>query len=188
MVKECLFLLINSNVVFRKLVLDDLSRSPLTEFNRYQKTIRILVKAENNLYEKDDCFIDDLNDEKKANVTNELRHCIQSGGAFIGAFNEGKLVGVANVENQQFGKFLDYVELPYIHVSNESRSCGIGKRLFYLCCESAKKFGAKKLYIGAHPSIETQSFYKDLGCTLAKEINEDIFNREPLDIQLEYRF
>jgi ribosomal protein S18 acetylase RimI-like enzyme len=176
-----------NNIKFRQLVIDDVRKSLLIEFNRYQKTSRVLAKREKNLYEKDDYFIDDWNDEKKADVITELRHCIQSGGAVIGAFNEGKLVGFANVESKRFGKDLDYIELPFIHVSNESRSCGIGKRLFYLCCESAKQLGAKKLYIGAHPSIETQKFYKSIGCTLAKEVNDIIYNREPLDIQLEYR-
>jgi ribosomal protein S18 acetylase RimI-like enzyme len=176
-----------SNITFRKLVLNDLSRTLLKEFNRYQKTSRILAKEEVSLYEKEACFIDDWNDEKKFNVIRELRYCVQSGGAVLGAYMGEKSVGFANVESKRFGIKLDHVELPYIHVSNEYRGCGIGKRLFNLCCESAKELGAQKLYIGAHPSIESQNFYKAVGCTLAKEVNEDIFNREPLDIQLEYK-
>ena len=81
---------------------------------------------------------------------------------------------------------MDYVELPYIHVSRELRGSGIGKRLFEICCKEAKLLGAKKLYIAAHPSVETQRFYKHRGCTLASEINTVIFNKEPLDLQMEY--
>jgi predicted N-acetyltransferase YhbS len=177
---------LQSEITNKSLLLDELSKNFLTEFKRYQKTSRVLAKSKHCLTEKADYFIDDWNDEKKAYIIKELRQCVQSGGAVIGAFYEGKLVGFANVASVRFGENLDYVELPYIHVSNESRGSGVGKSLFYLCCEKAKQLGAKKLYIGTHPSVETQKFYKTVGCTLAKEINEDVYNREPLDIQLEY--
>lgn len=65
------------------------------------------------------------------------------------------------------------------------RGIGIGKKLFALCCQEAKRLGGNKLYIAAHPSIESQSFYRAVGCSPAEEVNERIFKREPLDIQLE---
>ena len=65
------------------------------------------------------------------------------------------------------------------------RGRGIGKKLFEVCCEKAKLLGAEKLYIAAHPSVETQRLYKHMGCTLASEINAQILNKEPLDLQME---
>jgi predicted N-acetyltransferase YhbS len=76
--------------------------------------------------------------------------------------------------------------MPYMHVSNNYRGVGIGKALFEKCVEAAKKMGAKSIYISAHPAIETQKFYKALGCKLAKEINQELKELEPFDIQLEY--
>lgn len=46
--------------------------------------------------------------------------------------------------------------------------------------------GAKKLYIAAHPAEETQKFYKSVGCLPAIEVNREIYDKEPLDIQLEF--
>ncbi|WP_142296497.1 GNAT family N-acetyltransferase [Lottiidibacillus patelloidae] len=175
-----------NNITYRKLKVEDLNDDFLARFKRYQVTNKVLANRENSLYEKEDYFIDDWDNAKKVNIAREMRNCVLTGGAVIGAFREEELVGFANINNNHFGKTLDYVELPYIHVSKNYRGYNVGKSLFYLCCESAKKLGARKLYIGAHPSIETQSFYKAMGCTLAKEINEEIYNREPLDIQLEY--
>ena len=89
------------------------------------------------------------------------------------------------MESNRFGTRKEYVELPYIHVSQELRGSGIGKRLFEICCEIAKQLGAEKLYIAAHPAVETEHFYKQMGCTLAREINPQILNKEPLDLQME---
>lgn len=60
-------------------------------------------------------------------------------------------------------------------MSYEYRNYGIGKQLFYLCCEKAREKGAKKLYIRAHPSEETQNSYKSVGCVLAVEVNKGIY-------------
>lgn len=49
-----------------------------------------------------------------------------------------------------------------------------------------KESGAKKLYISAHSSEETQAFYKALGCVEAKEYNSKLVAEEPCDCQLEY--
>ncbi len=131
-------------------------------------------------------FIDEWNDEKKTLVIQSMQNCISCRGIVIGAFEGSDLIGFACVEGEFFGTNKEYLELSYIHVSNKYRNCGIGKKIFDLCREKAKKKDAKKLYIGAHPSVESQSFYKAMGCTLAKEINKKIFDREPNDIQLEF--
>ncbi|MGB5944720.1 MAG: GNAT family N-acetyltransferase [Paenisporosarcina sp.] len=130
--------------------------------------------------------MDDWDHEKKSAVVHSLRYCIQAGDSVIGVYRERELIAFANVENEKFGTYSDYVELPYIHVSREVRGSGIGKKLFEICCEEAKLLGAKKLYVAAHPSVETQHFYKKMGCTLASEINTVIFNKETLDLQMEY--
>jgi predicted N-acetyltransferase YhbS len=173
-------------VIYEKLNLEKLHEHLLISFDRYQKTTSILVEKNNNLNEKEDYFIDDWDEKKKADVINDLRKCMESGGIVVAAFLDHQLVGFANVESKRFGNNLEYVEMPYIHVSNKHRGLGIGKKLFKLASDSAKRLGAKKIYIGAHPSIETQQFYESIACTLAKEVNEEIYNREPLDIQLEY--
>ena len=63
---------------------------------------------------------------------------------------------------------------------------GIGKQLFQMASTWAREKGAKKLYISAHSSIESQAFYKAMGCVEALEYNKEHVEKEPCDCQLEY--
>ncbi|MBH0164576.1 GNAT family N-acetyltransferase [Fictibacillus sp. 7GRE50] len=172
-------------VTFRVVSLIELTEDFLNGFNRYQETKQVWY-VEGKAYKvKDDYFIDDWSHERKLQIIQELRKCVSSGGVVAAAWLEKQLVGFANVESERFGSDAQYVELPYLHVSKDIRGTGIGRKLFALCCHEAKRLGGKKLYIAAHPSIESQSFYRAVGCSPAEEVNERIFKREPLDIQLE---
>ena len=115
-----------------------------------------------------------------------LKNTLNTGGAVIGAFIEGKLAGFTSVENKFFGSKSQYIQLSSIHVSYERRGKGIGKKLFQMIAQEARDLEAKKLYISAHSSEESQAFYKVIGCIEAKEYNEKLVQAEPCDCQLEY--
>ena len=51
-----------------------------------------------------------------------------------------------------------------IYISADMRNKGIGRILFLAAKEWTKQKGAKKLYISAHSAIESQAFYKSMGC------------------------
>ena len=51
--------------------------------------------------------------------------------------------------------------------------------------EWAKQKGAKKLYISAHSAVESQAFYKSMGCVEAEVYNKKHVEDEPYDCQLE---
>lgn len=78
-----------------------------------------------------------------------------------------------------------YLELVCFQVSEPYRGKGIGKNLFSQICNRAKDLGAQKLYISGHSAKESQSVYKALGCVHAVEINQQIADGEPFDVQLE---
>lgn len=63
---------------------------------------------------------------------------------------------------------------------------GIGKKLFELACDAAKRLGGKKLYISAHSAEESIAAYKNYGVVFAKEINQELAKKEPYDLQLEF--
>ncbi|QRG66561.1 GNAT family N-acetyltransferase [Brevibacillus choshinensis] len=172
-------------MTYRELKLEELGSTLLSRFNRFQETRRVWYIEDGQWKQKDDHFVERWDEAKKQWVLQDLRRCVQNGGVVVGAFLDETMVGFANVEGALFGSQKEYLELPYIHVTHECRGKRIGRELFALCCEKATKLGAKKLYIAAHPSIETQQFYRSVGCTLAQEINPAIYEREPLDIQLE---
>lgn len=173
------------HIEYKLLEMKDLTSELLKNFKRYQETKRVWFKKNNHYDMKEDYFIDEWNDEKKELVIQSLVECVQSGGAVIAAITHNELIGFACVESGFFGSKKEYLELSYIHVSNDYRKIGIGKKLLWLCCEIAKQMGAKKLYIAAHPSEETQHFYRNVGCTYASEINGKIYEKEPLDLQME---
>ena len=104
------------------------------------------------------------------------------GGANV-AKDKGKVIGFACLENDIFND--GYLNLDIIQVSKPYRRLGIGKQLFMYIEKEAKKLKAKKLYISGHPNIDTQAFYKKMGCVLAKQINRALYDAEPLDIHLE---
>ena len=170
---------------FWELSLADLKPALLKNFNRHQETTRAWQKSDDGYIINEISFIDDWSDRKKEQVIRSLKRCLKSGGIVVGAFLNDTLIGFANVENDFFGSNQQYLEMNYIHVTKQYRGQGIGQELFQLCCHKAKLNGAKKLYIGAHPSVKTQKFYKRQGCVYAEEINPKILKREPLDIQLE---
>ena len=103
----------------------------------------------------------------------------------MGAFSDGILKGFVSVEAGLFGENKEYLDLSSIHVSLDMRGNGIEKELFRLSKKWAKEHGAKKLYISAHSSVETQAFYKAMGCVEAEEYSQKHIDREPFDCQLE---
>ena len=131
-------------------------------------------------------FIDDWSEEEYEILVDCLRNTIHTGGFVCGAFFNDELKGFVSVENGLFGKKDQYYDLSSIHVSEDMRRHGIGKNLFLIAAEWARKQGAKKLYISAHSAIESQAFYHSMGCVDAVECNQKHIEAEPYDRQLEY--
>ena len=77
------------------------------------------------------------------------------------------------------------MDLSSIHISEDMRNKGIGAVLFQKAKGWARQKGADKLYISAHSSVESQAFYKKMGCVEAEEYNKRHVDEEPYDCQLE---
>jgi predicted N-acetyltransferase YhbS len=115
-----------------------------------------------------------------------LLDCHDRGGFFYGAFDGASMAGVAILESRFIGSRGDQLQLKFLHVGKPYRRTGLGKTLFESAARRAKEMGAKKLYISATPSENTIGFYLHLGCSLAEEIDADLFALEPEDIHLVY--
>ena len=74
--------------------------------------------------------------------------------------------------------------LDIIQVSLAYRGNGIGKKLFNIAKQEAKKAGAKALYISACSSEETIAFYKAMGAELTNSPIREIADDEPYDLQM----
>lgn len=135
---------------------------------------------------KNDPFIDDWSESDYKNLICILRNTILNGGFVYGAFYNSELKGFVSVEGEIFGRENRYMDVSNLHVSEDMRRCGIGKILFDIAKKLAKENGAKKLYISAHSAVETQEFYRSMGCVDAKEYSVEHVKKEPYDCQLEF--
>jgi len=116
-----------------------------------------------------------------------LRETILSGGSAIGAFNlDNKLLGFATVNPQVFGEKYKYVLLDQLFITLDCRNKGIGKKLFILSTDEARKWDADKIYICAGSAEETIAFYFKLGCKEVEEINKELYEIDRRDYQLEF--
>ncbi|WP_295588018.1 YigZ family protein [uncultured Oscillibacter sp.] len=113
-------------------------------------------------------------------------YLIRQGGVVYGAFLAGQLKGFVSVEGPPMGSRGQYRDLTSLHVSEELRGRGIGRRLFTFAADWAKNQGAERLYLSSHSAVETQAFYQAMGCREAEEYNREHVEKEPFDCQLEY--
>ena len=108
---------------------------------------------------------------------------IADDGYVIGAFDKHKIAGIAALDPKFYTD--NRLNLDIIFVSRDFRGQGIGRHMFGLIAEEAKKRGASALYVSATPTEHTVNFYLDLGCQLVKNVDPILFEREPEDIHME---
>ncbi len=171
---------------YRTLNENEISRELFKDFIRHQKVTKCWRKEKNEWVIKDAPFIDDWSEEDYQFLVTCLRHTVASGGFVYAAFYNGSLKGFVSVESEFFGGENQYLDLTSIHVSEDMRGRGIGAELFGAAKEWAGKKGACKLYISAHSAVESQAFYKKMGCVEAKWYHQKHVEAEPYDCQLEY--
>ncbi len=92
-----------------------------------------------------------------------------------------RVVGFIGLLKQRKGR---YMILDMMQVSSECRGLGIGRRLFEVGKDEARKNGAEALYISACSSEETIAFYRAMGSDLAVNPIKEIAEEEPFDLQM----
>lgn len=172
---------------YRRLSEEEICPELFDGFVRRQVVRDCWRRVEGEWCVREDPFIDDWTVEDYEKLTVCLRNTAATGGFVCGAFSGNALKGFTSVEAAFFGGENRYLDLSSIHVSEDMRGKGIGRRLFAAAREWAQKKGAGKLYISAHSAVETQAFYKAMGCAEAEEYDPGHVEAEPYDCQLEYR-
>ncbi len=174
-------------IQYRELSEKEIDRDLFRSFIRHQEVTKCWRKVEGEWVIRDDPFVDDWSEEDYRTLVSCLRNTAATGGLVYAAFCGGALKGFVSVEPGLFGARQDYMDLSSIHISEDVRGQGIGRQLFLAAREWAGKKGAGKLYISAHSAVESQAFYKAMGCVEAQEIRRDHVEKEPFDCQLECR-
>ena len=174
-------------ITYSLLTEKNFNENSLDDFLRHQEVKERWRKNSNNEYvlmPEDHVYSWDLN--QRRDVAHKILKTITGKGFAYGAFLEGKVIGYILISNELSGSNHQYTDLLLFHISEPYRGHGIGKALFKLACETARNNGAKKFYISANSSKESQAAYRKLGCVEAMEINEEQVKREPEDVQMEY--
>ena len=170
---------------FRALGVNDLTRRLFDGFVRTQPVNLCWRKIDGDWKIEEAPFIDDWTEAEYHELVDCLQHTVKTGGFVLGAFIGDKLKGFVSVEPALFGSRKQYMDLSSIHVSQDVRAQGIGRQLFERAKAFAKSHGAEKLYISAHSAVESQAFYRAMGCKEAQEYNRHHVEQEPFDCQLE---
>ena len=172
-------------IQYRNLSDNELTPELFNDFIRHQVVKKCWRKENNQWIIKDIPFIDNWDKKDYQYLVSCLKHTVITGGFVYAAFYCEMLKGFVSVESGLFGGEQKYLDLSSIHVSEDMRGKGIGAVLFLAAKEWAKNQGAKKLYISAHSSVETQAFYKKMGCSEAQVYHKEHVEKEPYDCQLE---
>lgn len=172
---------------YKKLDNHNFTGHSLDDFIRHQTVTACWRKINNDWKLVPNVYEENWSQVQCREIAEDVVHHINLDQTGFGAFDGERIIGFVTVSHRIFGAGAKYVQLVCFQISEEYRRQGIGRRLFFLACEEARRLGADKLYISAHSSKESQAAYRALGCSFAEEINEELAAAEPFDVQLEYK-
>ena len=175
------------NYQYRRLDKNNFTGHSLDDFVRHQTVTECWRKTGSDWKLVPNAYEENWSLEQCREIAEDVARHINLDQTGFGAFDGERIIGFATVSHRMFGAAARYVQLVCFQISEEYRRQGIGRKLFSLACEEARRLGADKLYISAHSSKESQAAYRALGCTPAEEVNEGLAAAEPFDVQMEYR-
>lgn len=150
----------------------------LDNFDRRQEVKRVYVSENGNCDLRDRVWTMDWSLERKRQVAADLL----SDKCIAYAATEGeRIIGFVSVFKKLVGHRM---VLDIIQVDRTFRGKGLGRQLFALAIQEARRSGAKELYISACCSEETVGFYKAMGAVITDDPIQAIAEAEPCDIQM----
>lgn len=175
------------NIRYVRLAPEQVPLDCLDGFVRHQEVKECWRKLEGEWRLMPIAFTEEWAGDTLRAKASELKALIKSGHACFGAFDGEALCGFATLENEIFDDDRRYIALMELQVSAPYRGRHIGSELFYMCLAEARALGARRLYISAHSSKESQAFYRAVGCVEAERCDPEAVRLEPCDVQMERR-
>lgn len=108
------------------------------------------------------------------------RALLDAGGVLLGAFDGGRLVGVAIYDPSE-----GLPRLAVLHVTKAQRRNGVGRRLCEEVVRLARADGAERLYVSATPTRSTVDFYISQGFEPLATPDARLCALEPDDIHMD---
>ena len=165
-------------ITFELLTEKNFQLNALDTYDRRQEVKKVYRKKDGEYLLVDCPYTEDWDLEKKRGVAKSI-----SSDEYISflALDGRNVVGfISLLKNLK----KEYMILDLMQVSNSYRGNGIGRTLFDLGKEEAKKAGAKALYISACSSEETIAFYRAMGAEITDYPIKEIAEEEPYDLQM----
>ncbi|MFC3745371.1 GNAT family N-acetyltransferase [Paenibacillus sp. GCM10012306] len=125
-------------------------------------------------------WMEDHHQEIISRYEYELAH----GGVAFGAFDGSKLVGFGVLAHKVRGREHNQLQIDLMYVTREYRRRGIGRQIFAALSKAAIEKGAEYLYISSTETESAVKFYSSFGSSIASEVDEELFNKEPDDIHM----
>lgn len=173
------------DLIFRKMKIDECDKIGQINPTHYIKNAWRVVDGKRQLVEID--YMETDWPDGYERYRNALESILKKGGSAFGAFDSDEtLLGFVSLDKTLFGETSKYMLLDSMFVSFSSRGLGIGRKLFELCSSEAKESFAEKIYICAGSAEDTVGFYRSCGCVDALEVNQELYEQDPRDLQLEY--
>jgi GNAT superfamily N-acetyltransferase len=111
----------------------------------------------------------------------EVQHYLDSGGVALGAFADGRMVGIGVVVPHLRPGI---AQLAFLHVSAPWRATGIGSRLCEQLEQIARSAGDSDMVVSATSSENTVRFYLGRGFEPTAEPLAELFELEPEDVHM----
>jgi len=119
-----------------------------------------------------------------AHAVEECERWLAAGGIAIGAFADGRLVGIGIVVPHVRDRV---AQLAFLHVSDGYRGRGIGGRLSARLERLGRDRGDAVMVVSATPSANTVRFYRGRGFEPTANPLPELYELEPDDVHLEKR-
>ena len=110
-----------------------------------------------------------------------LEQYVDAGGIALGAFSDGRLVGIGVVVPHLRPEI---AQLAFLHVSQAFRALGIGRRLSDELDRIARHAGDTEIVVSATPSENTVRFYLSRGYELMARALPELYELEPEDVHM----
>lgn len=129
---------------------------------------------------KDAPFIDDWSERDYQTLIACLKHTVEAGGFVYAAFCDGLLKALFPLSPSCLAARNNTLICQAFMFPRINAAQGIGKALFLAARSWARAQGARKLYISAHSAVESQAFYRAMGCVEARVYNQAHVEAEPM--------
>jgi ribosomal protein S18 acetylase RimI-like enzyme len=177
-----------NSIEYRRLAPEDLAR--IGEIDRTEHIDTLYVQHGAQLEERvgnwsaHPWFEEGEGEHSVAHQRAECERYLAAGGIAVGAFAEGRFVGIGIVKPHLRPGI---AQCAFLHVSNGYRGRGIGGSLSDELEGLAREQGDTEMVVSATPSENTVRFYRRRGFEPMREPLPELYELEPDDVHMQKR-